>query len=133
MGNWLKINGNAIYGTRYWKESDQKEGHLAFTTKGNSLFAIALEKPTKPFVVHGTKGWTKTNIKSVELLGATDKVLWEMTKEGVKITPPKSLGKSQYAWSFKILTDSNQYHPNVIEIDANKVFKGTKKVDVNGF
>lgn len=133
MGNWLKINGDAIYGSRYWKENHQKEGHLAFTTKGNSLFAIALEKPVESFVIKGTKGWTKTNIKSVALLGSEDEVLWQMTKEGVQITPPKNLGKSQYAWSFKIITDSNQYHPNVIEIDANKVFKGTKKVDVNGF
>lgn len=34
MGDWLKINGDAIYGTRYWKQNAQEDEQLAFTTKG---------------------------------------------------------------------------------------------------
>jgi alpha-L-fucosidase len=133
MGNWLKINGDAIYGTRFWKESDQKESHLAFTTKGKALYAIALEKPTKPFVIKGTKGWSNNKIKSVELIGASAIVLWEITAEGLQILPPNNLGKSKYAWSFKILTDSNQHAPNIIENNASKALNGTNKVDLEGF
>ncbi|WP_218939731.1 alpha-L-fucosidase [Lutibacter citreus] len=133
MGNWLKINGDAIYGTRYWKENHQKEGNLAFTTKGKVLFAIALEKPEKPFVIKGTKGWNRENIKSVQLIGSKEKISWKMLEEGLRILPPENLGKSEYAWSFKILTSSNQFHPNAIEVDADKVLKGTKKVNLEGF
>ena len=32
MGQWLRVNGAAIYGSRYWKVSDQKDEHLVFTT-----------------------------------------------------------------------------------------------------
>ena len=34
MGEWLAVNGAAIYGSRYWKVCDQANEHLAFTTKG---------------------------------------------------------------------------------------------------
>ena len=48
MGNWLKLNGDSIYGTRYWKEYAQENEHLAFTTKGKTLYAIKLAKPICP-------------------------------------------------------------------------------------
>ena len=133
MGNWLKINGDAIYGTRFWKESGQKEGHLAFTTKGQNLYAIALEKPKNPIIIKGTKGWSIKNVQSIELLGSEVKILWKIAEEGLEIIPPKNLGKSEYAWTFKILTNQNQHHPNAVELNAGKVFNGTKKVHLEGF
>lgn len=47
----------AIYGSRYWKESGQADEDLAFTTRGKKLYAIKLKKPTAPFVISGTAGW----------------------------------------------------------------------------
>ncbi|WP_299668379.1 alpha-L-fucosidase [uncultured Polaribacter sp.] len=133
MGNWLKINGDAIYGTRYWKENHQENGHLAFTTKDKTLFAIALEKPTQPFIIEATKDWTKNNVKQIALLGSKERINWKITKEGLQITPPSNLGKTKYAWAFKIDTDFIQHKPNAIQTDADKALKGTKKVDLEGF
>lgn len=48
MGRWLKTNGDAIYGTRYWKVCEQKDGDLVFTTKGTTLYATKLVKPSAP-------------------------------------------------------------------------------------
>ena len=132
MGEWLKLNGDAIYGTRYWKINHQEKDHLAFTTKGKNLYAIALEQPTKTFVVEGTQEWTKDTVKSVQLIGAEAEIAWEVTSEGLKITPPENLGQSKYAWAFKIETDKEQFTPNAIQTDVDKAFKGTKKVDLEG-
>jgi alpha-L-fucosidase len=132
MGDWLAINGDAIYGSRYWKESDQKSEHLAFTTKGKTLYAIKLDKPATPFVITGTAGWKAGQVKSVKLLGANSDVSWEMTPAGLRITPPVDLGDSQYAWSFEIVTDKEQHTPNVIVKDADAALKNTKRVDLEG-
>ncbi|MBI1336409.1 MAG: alpha-L-fucosidase [Phycisphaera sp.] len=132
MGEWLKINGDAIYGSRYWKECGQPNEHLAFTTNGKRLYAIKLQKPVAPFTITGTAGWSADEIKGIRLLGSNAKVAWEMTAQGVQITPPSDLGASQYAWSFEIGTTKEQHHPNVIVRDASAALTGTKEVDLDG-
>lgn len=132
MGDWLKINGDAIYGSRYWKVNQQENEHLSFTTNGKKLYAIKCSKPVKSFTIKATAGWNKSQVESVSLLGTDTKVTWEMTAEGLCIVPPQDLGKSKYAWSFEIVTNEEQYHPNAIQTDADKAFEGTKKVDLDG-
>jgi alpha-L-fucosidase len=132
MGAWLAINGDAIYGTRYWKVCDQKSEHLAFTTKGQTLYAIKLAKPVAPFVIAGTAGWKAGQVKSVKLLGSDSDVSWDMTPPGVKIRPPTDLGASQYAWAFEIVTDEEQHTPTVIVNDADRALKNTRRVDLDG-
>ena len=132
MGEWLKINGAAIYGSRYWKVYEQKEGRLAFTTNGNNLYAIALERPTEPFTIAATSDWPADTVTSVRLLGSEAEITWAMTDGGIRITPPEDLGTSQYAWSFEIVTTTEQHVPKVIEADPAKALKGTKKTDLDG-
>lgn len=133
MGAWLDINGEAIYGSRYWKVNLQEDENLSFTTKGKKLYAIKNTKPIAPFTIDATAGWTKNQVKSITLLGSDADIEWEMTDEGLTITPPSDLGASQYSWSFEILTNEEQHHPNVIEKDADVALKGTKKVELDGF
>lgn len=132
MGDWLRINADAIYGSRYWKVPDQKDEHLAFTTNGKKLYAIKLVKPEAAFTISATSGWNKDQVKSVKLLGSSAEVEWDLTPNGLKITPPADLGGSENAWSFEILTDKEQHVPNVIQRDATKALKGTKEVDLDG-
>ena len=132
MGEWLRINGDAIYGSRYWTTYQQESPKLAFTTNGKKLYAITMEEPTVPFTINATAGWKPEQVLSVRLLGSDAKIEWEMTEAGLQITPPKDLGPSQYAWSFEILTDAEQHHPNSLQIDASTALKGTKAVDLDG-
>jgi len=132
MGSWLTINGDAIYGTRYWKVCDQEDEHLAFTTKGKTLYAIKLAEPSNPFTIPGTADWQADQVKTVRLLGSGAEVIWAMTQQGLRITPPADLGQSMYAWAFEIVTDHQQHIPNLIQHDATKALQGTKKVDLEG-
>ena len=65
MGDWLRTNGDAIYGSRYWKINHQANAHLAFTTNGKKLYAIALQKPTQPFTIEASAGWKDGVVESV--------------------------------------------------------------------
>lgn len=132
MGAWLAINGDAIYGNRYWKVSEQPDEHLAFTTRGKKLYAIKLAEPTAPFTIAGTAGWSVDMVSSVRLLGSGAAVSSRMTPQGLQINPPAELGASQHAWCFEIVTNEEQHTPNVIVKDATEALKNTRKVDLEG-
>ena len=130
MGNWLKVNGDAIYGSRYWKVNQQENEQLSFTTNGKKLYAIKCTKPVEAFVIEATKGWNAKQIQSVRLLGSDAKVDWKISDKGLRIVPPTDLGDSKFAWSFEIITQEEQYQ--AVETDADKALQGTKKVDLEG-
>lgn len=134
MKDWLQINGEAIYGTRYWKVSEQKNEHLAFTTKGRTLYAIRLREPTVPFTIEDRAHFLKSGVRSVQLLGHPyhASVDWFIGPDGLNIKPPRRSGKSQHAWVFRIVTNEDQHVPNVIEADPSKALSGTKEVDLEG-
>jgi alpha-L-fucosidase len=104
VGNWLTINGEAIYGTRPWKSfgegptqvaggsfSDSKDkpfiaDDIRFTTKGKDLFAISLDNPSKPLLIKSLSA-EAGNIRSVEMIGSSEKILWKQDKTGLQIQP----------------------------------------------
>tara|TARA_R110002126_G_C10486601_1_gene502613 strand:+ start:1095 stop:1832 length:738 start_codon:yes stop_codon:yes gene_type:complete len=123
MGAWLQTNGEAIYGTRtfdIYGEGKAKvvEGHLSeqknpdntaddirFTTKGDVLYAIALDWPEgKEFTIHslvkGNNLFPK-EIKSIQLLGDGKNLNFERNESGLSIKLPENkIGN--YAFAFKI-------------------------------
>ena len=113
MGEWLQVNGEAIYGTRPWVTFKQDTPDLRFTTKGNILYAIALTKPTRPFVIKSTKQWKAGSVTTVKLLGSDTSIEWKDTKNGIRITPPRAW-PGKHAWVFKIERNTK------IRIDSSK-------------
>jgi alpha-L-fucosidase len=126
VGQWLNINGDAIYGTRPWKvygegptkvaagsfhDADTKPytaEDFRFTTKRNDLFAIEMGWPNSgEAVIHalGTNGLGGQHIQNVDMLGSDVKLTYEQQADGLHIKlPPKPAGEPAYA--FRIGLDS---------------------------
>jgi len=106
VGQWLAINGEAIYGTTRWNTVHEGQdetllkgtGHRAeagfvrkfstkdfwFTTKGDKVFAISLVPAASTVEIHSLKS-SAGKISKVSLLG-NDKVLeWRQTEKALEI------------------------------------------------
>ncbi len=90
MGEWLSVNGQAIYGTRPWKTHG--EGDIRFTAKGRMLYAVFMKKPSPELAVPSTKGWQSSDVKAVTLLGGGE-LAWSVDENGLHVrmsATPKS-------------------------------------------
>lgn len=100
-GEWLRINGEAIYGSHYW--TDFQEGDFRFTRKGNTLYAIALEWPEEQAVT--LKSLAGKKVTRVEMLGLREPVKWNQSAAGLTVTIP-GRRPCKYAYTFKITCDA---------------------------
>jgi alpha-L-fucosidase len=77
---------------------------IRFTTKSGLLYAIELAWPSnREVVIHslGTGVVGEEMVRSVELLGADSALLFEQSKEGLKVHLPEK-APGNYAYVFRI-------------------------------
>ena len=129
IGEWMKINKEAIHATRPWKifgEGPAKDSaaplsaqgfnegkgkpfqskDIRFTTKGKVLYATALGWPedgkiTIKSLAKGSESYPN-QVKSVQLLGSTKPVVFSQTADGLTVTIPEAKSKLGYALVFKV-------------------------------
>jgi alpha-L-fucosidase len=104
LAKWNAIYGQAIYGTRPWfvygesavkvkggafgEDYKYNAREIRFTTKGATLYAIALGWPADGKLVVRSLAAPAGKIKKVSLLGYKPKVGWQQTDEGLVVTLP---------------------------------------------
>jgi alpha-L-fucosidase len=110
IGDFLRVNGEGIYGTRPWKtfgegplemkDGRQGENHkvfspqdIRFTQKDGVLYAFVLAPPTDDIVIKtlATGGVYDGDIEEITLLGTDQTLTWSRTSDALTIELPKTL------------------------------------------
>ena len=120
MADWMKVNGEAIFGTRPWtvygegptlfkhdgfsKNVKYTPQDVRFTRNRDDIYAIVLGVPTGQVVI-GALGSASPLVTgepaSVALVGSTEKIQWSRNAENLVISVPAML-PCKSAISFKI-------------------------------
>ena len=126
VGDWLRINGEAIYGSSPWLMFGEGPtatpvGHLSdaefdgftgddvrFTTKDGNLYAIALDRPEGGRDVRVfwlSTGTYRGKIVDVSLVGHDGIINWHRNEEGLFIEIPAET-PCEHAFVFKLTRKS---------------------------
>jgi alpha-L-fucosidase len=111
MGNWMRVNGEAIYGSRLWDHYQEGDAIRYTWTGGNDVYAVSLVWPGRELVLHRIRPVAASEI---HLLGYDKPLAWSYDAEaGLTIAIPEALQEESarpcsYAYVFKVQAESTE-------------------------
>lgn len=102
IGDWMNVNGGAIYGTRMYSTFSEGE-KIRFTQSkdGKTKFIFLFDFPKDKVTI--TKMPFSKNTK-VEMLGSQQKIKWNTVADGVEILLPATLeAAGKHVWVLKVM------------------------------
>ena len=122
VGAWLKMNGDAIYGTRPWKVYGEGPTRVAagsfhdadtkpytaedfrFTAKAGAIYAIEMGWPAgHETIIHSLASGSSEKVESVTSLGTGSSLQFQQQPDGLHIQLPDQ-PQGKYAYAFRITT-----------------------------
>jgi alpha-L-fucosidase len=124
MGEWLRVNGEAIYGTRPFAvygegpkrlrssghfvamDGDYDEQNIRYTTNGNTVYAIQMGWPGAgaETVLKTFASLAGLEISSVSIVGSPETIEWQRIGEGLRVVSPAT-PPNQTAICYRIETN----------------------------
>jgi len=116
IGRWFDVCGEAIYGTRPWKQFGEGKAlftsgafaakgdtqftsdDFRFTAKGTDIYAMAMGWTDHAWKIHALAG---TAVTGVQMLGVKEPLRWHMKEDELLVEAPAAR-PCQYAWALKI-------------------------------
>lgn len=128
IGGWMRVNGEAIYGTQPWRiygenpveekiqakidkefpdqakdaTSKSTEPDIRFTTKADTLYVIARSWSDPRVVVRNLSLERGESVKSVTLLGCTEPLKYTAKGQSLTLTRPTSYTSTLPLYTFKV-------------------------------
>ena len=101
IGAWLKLNGDAIHGTRPWRQSS--EGNVRYTSKCGLVYAIAEGRPGTELALAAPQ---PASGATVTLLGSNQSLKWHASGGKMLIEIPEAADQKANAdadtYAFKL-------------------------------
>lgn len=92
LGEWMAVNGDAIYGTRPWKvagTTTSESTEVRFTAKGDTVHALLIDTPgRRTFTLRHIDA---TGVTDARLLGMDEPLDWSVTDGALQLTLPERL------------------------------------------